>query len=133
VIADGFAERLRSSPLAWLTTVRSDGQPQTSYIWFDYDGQDIVLLSRPSTPKLRNIAGNPKVSLHLDGDSATGGGVLTMEATAEILDEMPGDRWAAYLPKYESRIRKGPWGTPEAFIATFSTAIRIVPTRVRAW
>ena len=133
VIEDVSAERLRSTPVAWLTTVRRDGQPQTSYIWFHYDGQDIVLVSQPSAPKLRNIGGNPKVSFHLDGDTATGGGVLTIEATAEITGEMTSERWAAYLTKYESQIGKGPWGTPDAFLADFSTVIRLVLTRVRAW
>lgn len=133
MIDDASAERLRSTPLAWLTTVRADGQPQTSYIWFHYDGQDIVLLSQPDTPKLRNIEGNPKVSFNLDGNTATGDGVLTIEATAEIIGEMTSDRWVAYVAKYESRIRKGPWGAPDAFIADFSTAIRIAPRRVRAW
>jgi PPOX class probable F420-dependent enzyme len=133
VIDDASAERLRSAPLAWLTTVRADGQPQTSYIWFHYDGQDIVLLSQPNAAKLRNLGANPKVSFNLDGNTATGDGVLTMQATAEVIGEMPEDRWAAYLTKYESRIAKGPWGTPDAFIADFSTAIRIVPGRVRAW
>ena len=95
--------------------------------------RDTVLLSQPRAPKIRNINGNPKVSLNLDGDTATGGGVLTIEGTAEVIGEIPGDRWLAYVAKYESRIRKGPWGTPDAFIAVFSSAIRIVPGRVRAW
>jgi PPOX class probable F420-dependent enzyme len=133
VIDDTSAERLRSAPLAWLTTVRADGQPQTSYVWFHHDGEDIVLLSEPKAPKIRNIQGNPKVSLHLDGDTATGDSVLTLEGTASMIGEMPSDRWLSYLAKYESRIRQGPWGTPDAFIAMFSSAIRIVPTRVRAW
>ena len=129
VIDDASAKRSWSTPLAWLTTVRADGQPQTSYIWFHYDGEDIVLLSQPNTPKLRNIASNPRVSFNLDGDTATGGGVLTIEATAEI-SRMRSDRQASYLAKYESRIRKGPWGTPDAFVASYSTAIRIAPARV---
>ena len=133
VFDDASAERLRSAPLAWLTTVRADGQPQTSYVWFHHVGEDIVLLSQPRAPKIRNINANPKVSLNLDGDTATGGGVLTIEATAEVIGEMPRDRWLAYVAKYESRIRMGPWGTPDAFIAVFSSAIRIVPLRARAW
>ncbi len=92
-----------------------------------------MLLSQPEAPKIRNINGNSKVSLNLDGDTATGGGVLTIEAVAEVIGEMSGDRWLAYLAKYESRIRNGPWGTPDAFIAMFSSAIRIVPVRARAW
>lgn len=133
MIDDASAERLRSAPLAWLTTVRADGQPQTSYIWFHYGGEDIVLLSQPKTPKVRNIDRNPKVSLNLDGDTATGGEVLTIEATAEIVGELLSDRWDAYQAKYESRIRNGPWGTPDAFLTMFSLAIRVVPTHARAW
>lgn len=133
MIDETSAERLLSTPLAWLTTVRADGQPQTSYVWFHHDGEDIVVLSQPDAPKIRNIAGNHKVSLNLDGDTATGGGVLTLEATAELIGKMPSNRWPAYVAKYESRIRKGPWGTPDGFIAVFSSAIRIVPARVRAW
>jgi len=126
-------QRLRSTPLAWLTTVRADGQPQTSYVWFHHAGGDIVVLSQPQAPKIRNIGANPKVSFNLDGNPVTGDGVLTIEAGAEVIGELPDDRWQAYLAKYESRIRKGPWGTPDAFIAMFSSAIRIVPGRVRAW
>lgn len=133
VLDDASVRRLQSTPLAWLTTVRRDGQPQTSYIWFHHDGHDIVLLSQPNTPKIRNIGGNPKVSFNLDGDTTTGGGVLTLEATAEIIGAIPTDRWRAYVAKYESRIRKGPWETPSEFIASFSVAVRISPTRVRAW
>lgn len=133
MIDDASSGRLRSAPLAWLTTVRGDGQPQASYIWFHYDGHDIVLLSQPNTAKLRNIGANPRVSFNLDGDTATGGGVLTLEATAEIIGEMAGERWTAYVAKYESRIRKGPWGTPDGFLADYSTAIRLVPVRLRTW
>ena len=133
MIDDASAGRLRSTPLAWLTTVRADGQPQTSYVWFHHDGRDVVVLSEPGAAKVRNIDGNPKVSLHLDGDTATGGGVLTLEATAELVGELPRDRWLAYAAKYESRIRQGPWGAPDGFVAVFSAAIRITPVRVRAW
>jgi PPOX class probable F420-dependent enzyme len=133
VIDETSEQRLRSTPLAWLTTVRADGQPQTSDVWFHHDGEDIVVLSQPDASKIRNIDANPKVSLNLDGDTATGGGVLTLEGAAELIGEMPSDRWSAYVAKYESRIRKGPWGTPDGFIAVFSSAIRIVPARVRAW
>jgi len=133
VIDEASAQRLRATPVAWLTTVRADGQPQSSYVWFDFDGEDIVMLSQPKTPKVRNIEGNPKVALNLDGNTATGDGVLTMEATAEIVGTMSGDRWDAYIAKYGDRIANGPWGTPDAFNDMFSLAIRLVPGRVRAW
>jgi hypothetical protein len=36
-------DRLRSDEMIWLTTVRADGQPQTSAVWFHWDGTDFLL------------------------------------------------------------------------------------------
>jgi predicted pyridoxine 5'-phosphate oxidase superfamily flavin-nucleotide-binding protein len=47
VIDETSEQRLRSTPLAWLATVRADGQPQTSDVWFHHDGENIVVLSQP--------------------------------------------------------------------------------------
>jgi PPOX class probable F420-dependent enzyme len=134
VIDESSAARLSSAPLGWLTTVRADGQPQTSYIWFHWDGEDLVILSQPTAQKIRNLASDLRVSFHLDGDVTEGNGVLTLDATAEILgDRLPADRLAAYMAKYEDRIRNNLSSTPEQYHAGFSVAVRIVPTRLRAW
>jgi PPOX class probable F420-dependent enzyme len=127
------AERLASTSLAWLTTVRRDGQPQSSYVWFHFDGTDILVASQPGAAKLRNIRANPKVSLHLDGDGQ-GGGVLSIEGTAETIDdEPPPERVAGYLAKYDEVIRTRLQTTPDVLRRDFSATIRIVPSRVRAW
>ena len=127
------AGRLASTQLAWLTTVRRDGQPQSSYVWFHFDGTDILVASQAGTAKLRNIQANPKVSFHLDGDGQ-GGGVLSIEGTAEVIDdEPPPERVAAYLAKYDEVIRTRLQTTPEALRRDFAATIRLVPSRVRAW
>jgi PPOX class probable F420-dependent enzyme len=56
------ADLLSSTPLAWLTTVRADGQPQSSYVWFHFDGDDIVVFSESGAAKIRNVQANPKVA-----------------------------------------------------------------------
>ena len=40
-------ERLRGEEMIWITTVRGDGQPQTSAVWFHWDGTDFLLFSQP--------------------------------------------------------------------------------------
>jgi len=134
VVDEGSSARLASTPLGWLTTVRADGQPQSSYIWFHWDGSDLVMLSQPHAGKVRNLAHDTKVSFHLDGDATEGNGVLTIDATAEILpDGLPPERLAAYMEKYDDRIRGALQSTPEQYAIDFSIPIRIVPTRLRAW
>jgi PPOX class probable F420-dependent enzyme len=126
-------ERLHSTPVAWLTTVRADGQPQSSYIWFHFDGTDLLVFSQPDAAKIRNVRANPKVSFHLDGDGV-GGGVLTIDAHAELLDAGVDEaRTADYLAKYDEAIRTQLNSTPEQIHAQFRAALRITPTRVRAW
>jgi len=127
------AARLASAPVAWLTTVRADGQPQASYVWFHFDGEDLLIFSQPDAAKVGNIAANPLVSFHLDGDGE-GGSVVTIDARAEVLAAEPdAARMAAYLAKYDQAIRTGLNTTPEQLRRQFSAAIRVTPSRVRSW
>jgi PPOX class probable F420-dependent enzyme len=125
-------QRLRSERVAWLTTVRADGQAQSSPVWFLWDGQTFLLYSQPGAQKVRNLAANPKVALHLDDDGA-GGDIVTVEGTAALEPGSPrADRVEGYLAKYRSAIEAlGYEAGP--FARTYSSAIRVRPTRVRAW
>lgn len=46
-----------------LTTVMPDGQPQSTVVWFDYDGTHINVNSALGRQKDRNMRANPKVTL----------------------------------------------------------------------
>ena len=124
--------RLRSEPVAWLTTVRADGQPQSTPVWFLWDGETFLLYSQPGAQKVRNVTANPKVSLHLV-DYAAGDDVVAFEGTAAVEPGTPrADRVAAYLTKYQTAIEALGY-EPGPFARTYSMAIRVRPTRVRAW
>jgi PPOX class probable F420-dependent enzyme len=126
------AERLRREQIAWLTTVRADGQAQSSPVWFLWDGEAFLLYSQPGAQKVRNLAANPKVALHL-GDDGGGGDIVTVEGTAELEPGTPrADRVEDYLAKYQVAIEALGY-EPGPFARTYSTAIRVRPTRVRAW
>ena len=124
--------RLRSEPVAWLTTVRADGQAQASPVWFLWDGETFLLYSQPGAQKVRNLAANPKVALHL-GDDGNGGDVVSFEGTATVEPDGPrADRVDGYLAKYQAAIEALGY-EPGPFARTYSTAIRVRPTRVRVW
>jgi hypothetical protein len=90
--------RLRSEQVAWLTTVRADGQAQSTPVWFLWD-DDIV----------------------------------TFEGAATVEPDTPrADRVPEYLAKYQTAIEALGY-EPGPFARTYSTAIRVRPTRVRVW
>jgi PPOX class probable F420-dependent enzyme len=129
---DRAESRLRSEPIVWLTTVRADGQAQATPVWFLWDGETFLLYSQPGAQKVRNLAANPKVALHLD-DDGSGGDVVTVEGTATVEPDTPrADRVDGYLAKYQTAIEALGY-EPGPFARTYSTAIRIRPTRVRVF
>jgi len=122
--------RLLEDAVIWLTTVRTDGQPQTSPVWFVWDGASFLIYSIPTSPKVPNIATNHHVSLNLDGDGK-GGSIVTIEGEATI-DKAAGPvhEQSAYVTKYLELIR-GLGTEAEPFAQMYSAAIRVTPTRAR--
>ena len=70
--------RLDEELVVWLTTVNAAGQPQTSPVWFLVEDESIVVYSLAQTPRTRNIAANPRVSLNLNS-TPSGGEVVIIE------------------------------------------------------
>jgi PPOX class probable F420-dependent enzyme len=127
--ADG---RLREEEVAWLTTVRADGQPQSVPVWLLWEGETFLVYSRPDQQKLKNVAGNPRVGLHLNSN-ARGGDVVRVEGTAEVLDNFPpANEVVEYLEKYWERIARIGFD-PEGFARAYPAALRVTPRRWQAW
>jgi PPOX class probable F420-dependent enzyme len=124
------ARRLDKELIIWLTTVRADGTPQPSPVWFLWIDQTLLIYSRPNTPKLRNIEQNPKVALNFNSDEG-GGDVIVFTGTAAIDSQAPpSNEIAAYQEKYGEHI-VGINMTPELFARAYSVALRVTPTSVR--
>ena len=123
------ARRIREEVVGWLVTVSPAGAPQPVPVWFLWDGAGSVLLySRPGKPKLRNIAANPRVALHLDGNGQ-GGDIVVLSGTAAVSDDPPADRIDDYVAKYLPLIERAGW-TPASFAADYSVPVRIALTRL---
>jgi PPOX class probable F420-dependent enzyme len=124
------ARRLADERIAWLTTVRPNGTPEPSPIWFLYDGKALLIYSKPNTQKLRNIARNPNVALHFDGDGS-GGDIIVITGTAHVdEDAPPANQIPAYAEKYAERMQNNRM-TAESFARAYSVAIRVTPTHLR--
>jgi PPOX class probable F420-dependent enzyme len=121
--------RLRHNLIAWLTTVRADGQPVTVPVWFLLQEDETFLLySQPESAKFRNISANSKVSLALDVCDL-GRNIVRLEGTAAPIEESPTALAPAYLAKYTERIA-ALFDSPERFAEMFSRALIITPTKL---
>lgn len=112
-------------------TVNGRGAPQPSPVWFLWDDGSILLYSQPETPKLRNIASNPRVAMHLN-DEGRGDDVVILSGRAAVSDDPPAYELPAYLDKYGGLIERNGW-TPESFAADYSVPVRISPTGLRGF
>jgi PPOX class probable F420-dependent enzyme len=122
--------RLRREKIAWLTTVRRDGQPQSSPVWFLWRDGEIVVYSKPTTQKVRNVQTNPRVAVHLR-DVDEGSDIVSIEGTAEIDDAYPA---AAAIPDYVKKYRAMIADInmdPDSFAKSYSVPVRIRPTKIR--
>lgn len=129
---DHVETRLRGNLIAWLTTVRPNGQPVSVPVWYLVRQDETILIySQPDTVKLSNIIENPQVTLALDGTDI-GRDVIRVEGTATRVEDHPAaNEVPEYVAKYTERIG-AMFGTADGFAEVFSVAVRITPTKLRA-
>lgn len=127
---DRVAARLQENRLIWLVTVTPSGAPSPVPVWFLWDGGDSLLIySRPDAPKLRNIAENPRVALHLESQGAMDD-LVVLHGTAEMANDPASDRVPEYVARYADDIADLGW-TPASMAADFSVPLRVTVTRSR--
>ena len=132
MFSDKVLRRLDDEVVIWMTTVNTNGQPQTSVVWYWWDGEEFLIYSLDPTSRLTNLAKNRNVALNFDGNSR-GGDIVTIEGVATIDPNAPSAaEMNDYVGKYGRRMNRG-WGSPEGFAKKYPTAIRVRPVRVRAW
>lgn len=101
----GSVERLADEKNVWVCTVRADGRPHLTPIWFVfYDGRFWIGTGAEGV-KTRNVRSNPKVSLSLeDGNAPT-----VAEGTVVVHEEppFPPGVAAAFMAKFGWDITRG--------------------------
>ena len=129
------AHRVRSflerEPVVWLSTSRPDGAPHLVPTWFAWDGETIVIRSKPEARKVRNLRHDPRAMLAL-GDAEDDFDVGLLEARAAVDDEIGAVLPPAFVAKYGDRIAALGL-TPAEFAATYSATIRLTPARALGW
>lgn len=124
-------QRLATETVAWLTTVRADGMPQSSPIWFWWDGDTILIYSKDDTARLRNLERSSAASFNFDGNGR-GGDIVILEGSAEVSEDPPSTEIPEYQDKYREDIpRIG--HDPESFSMAYPVPVRFTPRRLRGF
>lgn len=124
------AQRLQHETVIWLTTVGADGVPQPSPVWFLWHEGCVLVYSKPNMPKLHNIARNPAVALHFDGNGR-GGDIIVLTGAAELGPQTPpADEMPAYVEKYAADFARNGWSAAQ-FAQLYSVALWVTPRKVR--
>jgi PPOX class probable F420-dependent enzyme len=81
-----------------LATVREDGRPHVTAIWFDLDGETLVFTTWHKSVKTKNLRHDPRVSMCVDDERPPYAYVI-VEGTAEITDPPDEERlyWATRI------------------------------------
>jgi PPOX class probable F420-dependent enzyme len=66
----------REPNLAKLATIRQDGTPQLMPIWYLHDGRDLLMITRPTAHRVRNIRRDPRVTVCIDRPTPPYAGVV---------------------------------------------------------
>jgi PPOX class probable F420-dependent enzyme len=123
---------LEREPVVWMSTVRPDGGPHLVPIWFWWDGEALLVFSKPNAQKVRNLRERPSVMLAL-GDAEDDFDVGMLEGTAELLDRPTSEVLPpGHLAKYARQLTAMGL-TAEEYAATYSQVLRIVPSRALGW
>ncbi len=123
--------KIKQAYIVWFTTVRADGMPQPTPVWFIWEDGAFLIYSQPNAQKLRNIRHNPKVALNLNSDEE-GSEYLVIMGEATIEQNHPrSDQVPAYVEKYRQGTRDIGY-TPATLAQTWSVAIRVRPTFIRS-
>lgn len=131
MVSPEISRRLEDERIIWMTTVTSEGQPQSAPVWYVWNGEEVRVWSLDGH-RVANLEANPQVNLHLN-DDGRGDNVVILEGTATIDHGIgPASSDPAYVSRYQSFVDGYGW-TWGWFDANYPVPLRISLSRVRAW
>lgn len=90
-IPAAFHDLLRAPGIATLTTNGADGYPQSTALWYHFDGEVIRILMQASTRKAKNLQRDPRCTFLLI-DPNDSHRVIEVRADADLTVEQGNDR-----------------------------------------
>ena len=123
---------LMTEEVLWLSTFGTDGFPGLVPIWFSWDGEAILIVSKPQAEKVADMRADARVMVAL-GNAEEDFDVGLIEARAELVDTpadsfLPESHWSKYAADLA-----GIGLTRDEYVRVYSQAVRLVPVRYLGW
>ena len=90
---------LAESRNATMATIRANGTPQLTPVWFVWDGEQFIISITTERAKYKNLVRDARMSLCID--DVTGFGYITAEGKAEIREQDIWEDTRKILVKYQ--------------------------------
>lgn len=65
VIPENYKDLLKSNALAHIATIGPKGEPQSTPVWFEWDGEHILFSQTKNRQKYRNVQREPRIALSI--------------------------------------------------------------------
>ena len=116
------ASRVSEARIGWLTTLRPDGSPHTTPVWFVFDEDTFWIATGRRNVKAANMRADQRVSIAVDGSAAA---PLVAEGRAELMDVAATGRAvvAAFAEKYDG------WDSADDSVDGPRVVVRVVVSR----
>ena len=117
-VPESHRDLLERPLFAHLATLRPDGSPQSSVMWFSWDGERVRFSHTRNRQKYRNLENDPRVSFHVqDPDNP----YRTLEVRGRVESMVP-DAEAAFYRSLQERY--------DLVVPVFDADVRVVITVV---
>ncbi len=112
---------------AVVATLRQDGVPSQSIVWYARDEDTLWISVRPESVKARHIEREPRLSVLVF--SADGGSYLRLEGTATLDGEVDATLRRTLIGRYVGADNAEAWMTGHP-LASPNARLRITPTHI---
>ena len=121
-IPEKYQDLLQKKAFAQLATLMPDGSPHVAPVWFEFDGQNIVINTAKGRVKDKNMRRDPRVGLDiLDPDNPYRH--LSIRGRVVDVTEQGADAHIDKLTKKYIGQDKYPWGQPGEVRVIYKVAV----------
>ena len=121
-LTPALEDRLTKGQTAWLGTVRPDGRPHVTPIWFVWDGVNAGVATQPRNQKVGNIEYEPRVNLALDDSTRP----VSLEACGSVVVDFPQHVLEGFAEQHGWNLKGGGANTS---LPSVNVLLRLEPSR----